>query len=52
VERIQKLIRKKDIVNITIYAGIVQCNYFERGEELIKSANDILYKSKQESKGK
>ena len=38
--------------NIIIHAGIVQCNYFENVDELIKSANDILSQSKQESKKK
>jgi len=50
--RIQKLIRKEKMEDITTYAGIVQCDYNERAEEFIKSASDALSKSKQDTKGK
>ena len=51
LERKEEL-RKENMEDVTIHAGVVQCNYFERAEELIKSANDILSQSKQESKKK
>jgi hypothetical protein len=41
-----------DIEDITRHTSVVQCNYFEHADELIKSANDILSQSKQEAKRK
>jgi hypothetical protein len=36
--------------NITMHAGVVQCDYHDHAEDLIRSANDVLLKDKKESK--
>jgi diguanylate cyclase (GGDEF)-like protein len=51
-QRIQKLIRKEKMEDITIYTGIVQCDDNGHAEEFIKSASDALFKSKQETNRK
>jgi len=51
LERKEEL-RKENMEDITIHAGVAQCNNFEHVDELIKSANDILSQSKQEPKRK
>jgi GGDEF domain-containing protein len=47
-----KRLEKEKMENITIYAGVVECDYHELAEEFIKSASDALSMSKKESKGK
>jgi diguanylate cyclase (GGDEF)-like protein len=49
---IYKRLEKAKIENITIYAGVVECDYHEHAEEFIKAASDALSMSKKESKGK
>jgi diguanylate cyclase (GGDEF)-like protein len=49
-QSIQKQIWEKRMENITMHAGIVQCDYHDHAEELIRSASDALLKDKKESK--
>jgi|GEM_PF-1200997 len=49
-QSIQQQIRKEKMGNITMHAGIVQCDYHDHAEELIRSASDALLKDKKESK--
>jgi hypothetical protein len=47
-----KRLEKEKMENITIYTGVVECDYHELAEEFIKSASDALSMSKKESKGR
>lgn len=43
---------KEKMENVTVHAGIAQCDYHDQAEELIEPSNDALLKDKQESEGK
>jgi diguanylate cyclase (GGDEF)-like protein len=51
-QSIEKQIRKGRMENITMHAGIVQCDYHDHAEELIRSASDALLKEKKNQKNK
>jgi diguanylate cyclase (GGDEF)-like protein len=45
-QSIQEQFQKEKMGNITMYAGVVQCDYHDHAEELIRSAGDALLKGK------
>ncbi len=49
---IQRQIKQAKMESIAMHAGIVQCDYHDHAEELIKSASDALLKGKQELKNR
>jgi len=51
-QSIQEQFRKEKKGNITMHAGVVQCDYHDHAEELIRSASDALLKGKKNQRDK
>lgn len=49
-QSIEQQIQEETMGNITMHAGIVQCDHHDNAEELIRSANEALLEDKRDSK--
>jgi GGDEF domain-containing protein len=50
IEQVRREESKSKRENITMHAGVVQCDCHDHAEDLIRAANEALLKDKKESK--